>query len=154
MLNWLLIVSITLVSTSMLIFASTYIAILPETSEYYNQDRSYILLLSNSFNILYLIITPFIFTMLKKKYCFLVIISVILTGIGCVGRYLCKANYTAALIMSSLVAIGHIPIITAPYGLFELFSESQRGYAASIPLFVPTLGINFSILYGMTFIAS
>ena len=56
--------------------------------------------------------------------------------------------------MSTLVAIGHIPIITAPYGLLDLFPESQKGYAASIPLFVPSLGINFSILYGMNYIAS
>lgn len=56
--------------------------------------------------------------------------------------------------MSILVAIGHIPIITAPYGLLELFPNSQKGYAASIPLFVPSLGINFSILFGMTYIAS
>lgn len=56
--------------------------------------------------------------------------------------------------MSSLVAVGHIPIITAPYGLLDLFSEEEKGYAASIPLFVPTLGINFSIIYGMSFIAS
>lgn len=70
------------------------------------------------------------------------------------GRYLCADDYKSALIMSSLVAVGHIPIITAPYGLLDLFSEEEKGYAASIPLFVPTLGINFSIIYGMSFIAS
>ena len=56
--------------------------------------------------------------------------------------------------MSIIVAIAHVPIITAPYGLLKLFEPNKRGYAASIPLFVPALGINFSILYGMSFVAS
>lgn len=58
------------------------------------------------------------------------------------------------LIISSLVAIGHIPILTAPYGLLNLFPPDQKGYAASIPLFVPILGINFCIYYGMQNISS
>ena len=154
MYKWLLIISITMVSTSMLVFASAYLAIITETEQYYKKDRSSILLLSNSFNILYLIVTPFIFSSLKKRYSSLVLISVVLTAVGCVGRYLCENNYDVSLLMSSLVALGHIPIITAPYGLLDLFSEQQRGYAASIPLFVPTLGINFSIMYGMSYIAT
>ena len=55
--------------------------------------------------------------------------------------------------MTSVVAISHIPIITAPYGLLKLFPDWQKGYAASIPLFLPVLGINFCILYGMAYIA-
>jgi hypothetical protein len=66
-------------------------------------------------------LSPFIFSILKKKYSLLVNISVILTAIGCTGRYLCGNDYNIALIMSSIVAIGHIPIITAPYGLLQLF---------------------------------
>ena len=154
MLSWLLIISITMVSTTMLAFVSAYIAIIPQIEQYFNRDRTYILLLSNTFNILYLIITPLIFSSLKKRYSILVIISVILTAIGCVGRFMSFNNYVLALIMSSLVAIGHIPIITAPYGLLDLFPEKQKGYAASIPLFVPTLGINFSILYSMAYIVN
>lgn len=81
-------------------------------------------------------------------------VAVIATAVGAVGRYLLAPNYTASLIMSFLVAIAHVPIITAPYGLLKLFAPEKRGYAASIPLFVPALGINFCILYGMTYIAS
>jgi hypothetical protein len=54
--------------------------------------------------------------------------------------------------MTFIVAICHIPIITAPYGLLKLFPDSKKGYAASTPLFVPTLGINFCILYGREYI--
>lgn len=121
MLNWLLIVSITMVSTTMLVFVSAYLAILPETGAYYQKDQSDILLLSNSFNILYLIVTPLIFSSLKKHYSLLVYASIFLTGVGCIGRYLCFDNYSISLVMSILVAIGHIPIITAPYGLLDLF---------------------------------
>ena len=112
------------------------------------------LLLSNSFNIFYLIISPLIFSVLNKYYLPFVRIAVIATAFGAVGRYLFSPNYTIALVMSFLVAIAHVPIITAPYGLLKLFAPEKRGYAASIPLFVPALGINFCILYGMTFIAS
>lgn len=54
--------------------------------------------------------------------------------------------------MSVLVGIAHVPIITAPYGLLALFPPEKRGYASSIPLFVPVLGINFCILYGMNYV--
>ena len=53
--------------------------------------------------------------------------------------------------MTGIVAVAHIPIITAPYGLLKLFPDWQKGYAASIPLFLPVLGINFCILYGIYF---
>lgn len=54
--------------------------------------------------------------------------------------------------MTILVGIAHVPIITAPYGLLKLFPPSQQGYAAAIPLFVPLLGINYAIFYGMKYI--
>jgi hypothetical protein len=58
-----------------------------------------------------------------------------------------------ALVGSILVGISHIPIISAPYGLLKMFPERHRGYASSIPLFVPGLGINMAILYAMFFIS-
>jgi hypothetical protein len=67
---------------------------------------------------------------------------------------LAGSNYTFALIMTIVIAIAHIPIITAPYGLLKLFPDHQKGYAASIPLFLPVLGINFCILYGLTYVTS
>lgn len=154
MIKWLLIISITLVSTSMLAFLSTYLSIIQEAQLYFGVDKSDIILLSNTFNICYLIIAPLLFPFVKRYYTKLVIASSILTAIGCVGRYLSFGNYSITLAMSILVAIGHVPIITAPYGLLDLFSDEQKGYAATIPLFVPTLGINFCFLYGMNLIAS
>lgn len=117
MLKWLLITSITLVSTSMLAFLAAYLAIIEEAEEYYGVDRSKILLFSNSFNILYLVMAPILFPLLKKYYSPLVITSVLLTAVGCVGRYIFSDNYNAALVMSILVAFGHVAIITAPYGI-------------------------------------
>jgi len=58
------------------------------------------------------------------------------------------------LVMTGVVAVAHIPVITAPYGLLKLFPDWQKGYAASIPLFFPVLGINFCIFYGMLNIAN
>ena len=154
MLKWFLILSVTMVSTTMLMFLSSYIAILPEAKSYFNVQRSDVILLSNFFNIFYLIISPLIFSILDRYYLPFVRASVVLTAIGSVGRYFFANHYTGALIMSIIVAISHVPIITAPYGLLKLFPPEKRGYAASIPLFVPSLGINFCILYGMTYIAS
>jgi hypothetical protein len=54
--------------------------------------------------------------------------------------------------MTTIVAISHIPMLTAPYGLLKLFPSDQQGYASSIPLFVPTLGTNFCILYSLAYI--
>ena len=155
MLNWLLIISITMVSMTILMFLSAYIAILePATSFFGVSSRSKILLFSNSFNIFYLLISPLIFRILNKHYLPIVRIATFVTALGCVGRYFYSNHYMGALVMSILVAIAHVPIITAPYGLLKLFNPGERGYAASIPLFVPALGINFCILYGMTYIAS
>lgn len=154
MLNWLLILSVTLASTTILMFVTTYIAILPEAGNFFSVTRSSVLLLSNSFNIFYIIISPLIFRILNKYYLVLVRIGVVAIALGCIGRYLSETNYTSALIMSIIVAISHVPIITAPYGLLKLFPPEKRGYAASIPLFVPSLGINFCIFYGMDLIAS
>jgi hypothetical protein len=111
-----------------------------------------ILLFTNLFNIFHLIITPFIFHQVSKKYVLFVLISTVATGISVIGRYMAGSNYYMCLFMTFIVAICHIPIITAPYGLLKLFPDSKKGYAASTPLFVPTLGINFCILYGREYI--
>jgi len=113
-----------------------------------------VLLLSNAFNIFYVIISPLMFKAFNKHYFPFVVLSTIATGVAAVGRYIAGTNYSLALVMTIIVAIAHIPIITAPYGLLKLFPDRQKGYAASIPLFLPTLGINFCILYGMEFISS
>ncbi len=131
-----------------------FFAILPQAEEYYQQSRTMVLLLSNCFNIFYIIISPLIFNLLNKYYVKGVLISTLATGIAAVGRYLAAENYTICLFMTIVVAIAHIPIITAPYGLLKLFPDHQKAYAASIPLFLPVLGINFCILYGMAFIAT
>lgn len=94
------------------------------------------------------------FNAFNKNYFKFVIASSIATGIGAVGRYLAGNNYNLALFMTGIIGISHIPIITAPYGLLKLFPDHQKGYAASIPLFLPTLGINFCILFGMIYIAN
>lgn len=110
--------------------------------------------MSNTFNIAYLIISPLLFPILKRRYFHIVFVCIVLIAIGCFARYSSSTDYKSAYVWSLLVAIAHVPIIAAPYGLLGLFEPAQRGYAASIPLFVPTLGINFSILYGMAYVAS
>jgi hypothetical protein len=152
MLEWLLICSITLVSTTLLMFVSAQYAIYPAAAKYYNVSVEKVILLSYSFNLFYLIISPFIFPFLKKKYSIIVKVATVLMSIGCIGRYMAGQNYDWALAMSVLVGIAHVPIITAPYGLLGMFEPSKRGYASSIPLFVPSLGINFCILYGMNYV--
>lgn len=152
MLEWILIISITMVSVTMLMFLSAFISIPNEASLYYDADRSVILYFYNSFNVFYLVISLLLFPFLEKHYIKLVYVSTIMTSIGCVGRYFVGNDVTLALAMTSLVAIAHVPIITAPYGLLKLFKPHVQGYAAAIPLFVPTLGVNFTILYGMNYI--
>jgi hypothetical protein len=120
-LKWLLIISITLVSSTLLMFVAAYIAIFNEAAAYYRVSISKIVLLSNTFNMFYLLITPIIFPWLKKKYSLIVQIAVVLIAIGCLGRYLCLDNYVVALVWSIIVAISHVPVITAPYGLLGLF---------------------------------
>ena len=115
--------------------------------------RASIVLLASIFNIGYILITPFIFNLFQKHYVKGVIISTVATGIAAVGRFVAADNFTLCFIMTAIVAVAHIPIITAPYGLLKLFPDWQKGYAASIPLFLPVLGINFCILYGMENIA-
>jgi hypothetical protein len=78
------------------------------------------------------------------------VISVVATGVAAFGRYLAGSNYQVALFMTIVIAISHIPIITFPFKLLSLFPDSQKGYAASIPLFFPIIGINFCIIYGIT----
>lgn len=81
-------------------------------------------------------------------------VSTCMIGLASIGRYFAADDYYSALLMAIIIAIAHIPIISAPYGLLKLFPEWQRGYAVSIPLFLPVLGMNFSILYDMLFIAN
>ena len=124
MLNWALIISITLVSTTMLMFLSAYLAILEPSIIFFRvSSRSQILLFSNSFNIFYLVISPLIFRKLNKYYLPIVRVAVLATAIGCVGRYLFGRDYLGSLVMSIIVAIAHVPIITAPYGLLKLFPQ-------------------------------
>lgn len=152
--EWGLILSVTTVSITMLMIVGAFFAILAQAEQYYQTSRTMVLLLSNCFNIFYIIISPLIFNLLSKYYVNGVLISTLATGIAAVGRYLAAQNYTICLLMTIIVAIAHIPIITAPYGLLKLFPDDQKAYAASIPLFLPVLGINFCILYGMAFIAT
>lgn len=154
LLAWALILSVTSVSVTMLMMIGAFLAILPQAEEFYGTDQTLVLLLSNAFNIFYILISPLLFDSFSKHYLRYVAVSTAATGIAAVGRYLAGQNYFMALGMTSVVAIAHIPIITAPYGLLKLFPNSQKGYAASIPLFLPVLGINFCILYGMTYITS
>lgn len=113
-----------------------------------------ILLFSNSFAIFYIIVSPLLFHTFNKHYYPFVLISTFVTGIGGVGRYLAGTNYDISLFMTIMVAVAHIPIITAPYGLLKLFPDWQKGYAASVPMFLPVLAINFCILYGMAYIST
>lgn len=154
LLEWGLILSVTSVSVTMLMMVGTFFAILPEAEEFYGQNRTMILLFSNSFNIFYIIVSPILFRAFNKHYFPFVLFSTFATGLGAVGRYLAGDNYHMALFMTIIVAVAHIPIITAPYGLLKLFPDWQKGYAASVPLFLPVLGINFCILYGMTYISA
>ena len=153
LLEWALILAVTSVSVTMLMIVGTYLAILPEAMEFYNQSRTMVLLLANIFNIGYVVITPLIFNFFNKNYIKGILIATFATAIAAIGRFLAEENYTLSLIMTAVVAVSHIPIITAPYGLLKLFPDWQKGYAASIPLFLPVLGINFCILYGMAYIA-
>lgn len=154
LLAWGLIFSVTLVSVTMLMIVGAYTAIIPEAEEYYQVNRTLVLMFSNVFNIFYVVISPLLFDSFNRHYLRYVTISTIASGVGAVGRYLAGTNYVIALAMTSVIAIAHIPVITAPYGLLKLFPDHQKGYAASIPLFLPVLGINFCIIYGMSYIAS
>ena len=145
----MLISAISIVSFTMMMFVSAFSSFLDQAAVYYEVSRGDVIFLANSFNICYLVISPFIFSILKKYYLPIVNIAVFATGIGCIGRYLAGTNYNWALFFSLMVGIAHVPIITAPYGLLSLFPERHQSYASSIPLFVPILGINVCILYGI-----
>lgn len=152
MLNWLLILSITMISASMLMFLSEFISITEQASDYYGITKESLLYFYNSFNLFYLILSPLVFTFVKKYYYEIVCGSVVLNFVGILGRFLAGNNFPLALFMTALVGIAHVPIITAPYGLLKLFKPHHQGYAAAIPLFLPALGINYVIFHGMTFI--
>ncbi len=113
--------SVTMVSVTMLMIVSTFFAILPQAELFYGQSRTKILLMSNSFNIFYIMVSPLMFRSFSKNYMFYVLLSTILTGFGAFGRYMAGENYETALAMTIIIAVAHIPIITAPYGLLKLF---------------------------------
>ena len=121
MLKWVLITAITLVSATLLMFVSAYIAIFAEAASYYNTSVTKVIFLSNTFNIFYLIISPLLFPFLKKRFYIIVQIAIVLIALGCLGRYIAGTDYNAALVFSIIVAVAHVPIITAPYGLLGLF---------------------------------
>jgi hypothetical protein len=108
----------------------------------------------NIFNIVYLILAPLIFPLLKRKYLCLVHLSIILVVVGGVARYMCKDAYVAALVWTVLVAIGHVVIVTAPYGLMQLFDPMKRGYAMAFAIFLPFIGYNITTMYGFGHISS
>ena len=152
-LKWMLIVAISMVSLTMLMFVSAFLPFLEQAKTYYHvTKRNDIILLSNSFNICYLVVSPFLFTILKKHFMLLVNIATLATGIGCVGRYFASTDYNWALFFTILVSVAHVPMITAPYGLLSMFPERHQSYASSIPLFIPILGINICIIYGILYI--
>lgn len=152
--RWLLITSISLVSLAILMFLAAHLAVLNEAILFYDvENRSSLILFVNLFNICYLIFTPILFSFMKNHYSTIVVSALMMIAVGCVGRYIAYTSYSGALISTILVAVAHVPIITAPYGLLELFTEAEQPYASSIPLFVPVLGVSFSILYGMEYIA-
>ena len=153
-LKWLLISSVTLVSTTMILFLAQFLAILDITKDYYDTSIGSILQFSNAFNFFHIILTPLLFKSMEKHYLSFIIGSVLMMGIGLMVRTFAEQDYIMALVGSILVGISHIPIISAPYGMLKMFPERHRGYASSIPLFVPGLGINIAILYAMFFISS
>jgi hypothetical protein len=87
-LEWGLILSVTSVSLTLLMILGTFFAILPQAQEYYSESRTKVLLMSNCFNIFYVLISPFIFNLINKYYIKGVILSSIATGVGAIGRYL------------------------------------------------------------------
>lgn len=150
LLNWLLIISVTSVSITMLMIIGSHLAILKEAQEYYGVNQTLVLLLPNSFNIFYILICAFMLNIFRRYFFNCLVISVVATGVAAFGRYLAGNNYEVALFMTIIIAISHIPIITSPFKLLALFPDAHKGYAASIPLFFPIIGINFCILYGIT----
>lgn len=154
LLEWGLISAVTLVSTTMLMIFGAYIATLPQAQEYYSVGRAWIIFFFSSFNLGHVILTPFILKSYTKYYVNGVIISTIANGIACVGRYVAGEDYNMCMFFTGVVAVAHIPIIAAPYGLLKLFPEWQKGYAASIPLFLPVLGINYCIIYSIAYIVN
>ena len=151
-LSWTLIIGVTMVSTTMLMFLAQFFAMLQLSSKYYDVSISSILLFAESFNIFHIFLTPFLFRPMENHLTKFIMGSALMMGLGLVIRTAGYNNYTIALLGSLLVSLSHIPIIAAPYGLLKLFKPEHRGYAASFPLFVPTIGINFSIFYTMTWI--
>ena len=154
MMEWVLILSVTSVSVTMMMMVGTFLAIIPQTMLYYSVTRTAVVLLASIFNIGYVVMAPFIFFRFNNNYFAGIILATVVTGGAAIGRYLAGPNYMVSLGLTIVVAIAHIMTISAPYGLLKLFPSQQKGCAASIPIFLPYLGMNFSILYGMAYIAN
>lgn len=87
LLAWALILSVTSVSVTMLMMIGAFLAILPQAEEFYSTDQTMVLLLSNAFNIFYILISPLLFDSYHKHYLWYVTVSTVATGVAAVGRY-------------------------------------------------------------------
>ena len=87
-LKWLLISSVTLVSTTMLLFLAQFLAILDLTKDYYGTSISNVLQFSNTFNLFHIILTPLLFKSMEKHYLTFIIGSVLMMGVGLIVRTL------------------------------------------------------------------
>ena len=129
-----------------------YQGCLTEAQAYYAQSRTMVLLFSNSFNIFYIIIVPFVFHKLSQFYHYILVTAVSVYGIAVILFCLAGRNYWPAISSVAVIAIANISMITAPYGLLKLLPKHHHGYAMSIPLFVPQLGMSFCIIYARSYI--
>jgi hypothetical protein len=152
--KWVLIISLGILSTGISMFISAYNVVERDIATYYSVKKSKISLMFNIFNIVYLIIAPLLFPIIKKKYMCFVHFSIIFVFVGSIGRYLCRGAYVAAIVWTTLVAIANVVIVTAPFGLMPLFNPVKRGYAMSIAIFLPLVGHNITAMYAFGHISS
>lgn len=85
-LKWLLISSVTLISTTMLLFLAEFLAILDLSKDYYDTSIPNILQFSNVFNIFHIILTPLLFKAMEKHYLSFIVGSVMMMGLGLMIR--------------------------------------------------------------------
>lgn len=89
-LKWLLIISVTLISTTMLLFLAQFLAILPLSASFYETSIANVLQFSNVFNIFHIILTPLLFKAMEKQYLLFIIGSVLIMGVGLIMRSLAE----------------------------------------------------------------
>jgi hypothetical protein len=152
--KWVLVISLGLLSTGISMFISAYNVVERDIATYYSVKKSKISLMSNLFNIVYLLLAPLLFPLIKKKYMCFVHFSIVFVFVGSIGRYLCKDAYVAAMVWTTLVAIANVIIVTAPFGLMPLFDPAKRGYAMAIAIFLPLVGHNVTAMYAFGHISS